>query len=106
MNTVSKTIYFDISSDITTAIDELIRVREEAKAAGMIEGTGTLNFSDCVYSDTARFEFERAETEKERISREKFKAAAAEKTAKTKKVKEDKERAEYERLKAIFESAK
>jgi hypothetical protein len=127
MKTVSKTIYFDISNDITETINDLIRVRDNAIEAGMIEGTGKFVIANSDYNE-CYFEFKRPETENERVRRERFEAEKAakvkakeddervrrerfeaEKAAKEaakEKAKEDKDRAEYERLKAKFEGVK
>jgi hypothetical protein len=105
MKTVSKTIYFDISNDITETINVLISVREKAIEAGMIEGSSEMFIENIGYNDCA-FRFNRPETENERARRERFEAAELKKTADAEKAKEDKDRAEYERLKAKFESVK
>jgi hypothetical protein len=104
MKTVSETIYFDISNDITETINELISVRDNAIEAGMIEGTSEMFIE--VEGGDCTFRFSRPETEKERVRRERFEAAALKKTADAEKAKEDKDRAEYERLKAKFEGVK
>ena len=105
MKTVSETIYFDISNDITETINELISVREKAIKAGMIEGSRSEMFIEARRGDCT-FRFERPENENERMWRERFAAAALKKAADAEKAKEDNDRAEYERLKVKFESVK
>jgi uncharacterized membrane protein (UPF0182 family) len=111
MKTVSETIYFDISDNITETIDitetinVLISVREKAVKAGMIKDSRSELFIEEMGCDCT-FRFERPETENERVQRERFEAAALKRAADAEKAKEDKDRAEYERLKTKFEGVK
>ena len=105
---------YDLEGTIDSIKASLDLVREQAVAMGMIgEGSVDISTERGYYSDdyevVIRYYFERAETDAERVKREKLEAdekarrakdrkAAAEK----RKMKADVEYAEYERLKAKF----
>lgn len=105
---------YDLEGTIDSIKASLDLIREQAVAMGMIgEGSVDISTERGYYSDdyevVIRYYFERAETDAERVKREKLEAdekarrakdrkAAAEK----RKMKADVEYAEYERLKAKF----
>ena len=105
---------YDLEGTIDSIKASLDLIREQAVAMGMIgEGSVDISTERGYYSDdyevVIRYYFERAESDAERVKREKLEADEKARRAKDRKVaaekrklKTDPEYAEFERLKAKF----